>query len=162
MFERFTPEVRSAIFIARQVAQATGGSEIAPEHLVIALLTVAPTCLSSDEAASVLAQLGRIDDLESPSAAHAQEFMPFSTNTKNSFAAAAERAAHLGHRWVRSEHVLASVLREMSTVAAQSLHSAGVSADTLEALALARPPADTEPISTGPTMRAIVSPFRRH
>lgn len=162
MFEQFTPEVRSAIFIARQVAQATGGSEIAPEHLVIGLLTVAPACLPSDQAASVLAQLGPVEDLECPPGAHAPEFMPFSSNTRHSLAAAAARAAQLGHRWVRSEHVLASVLRDMTTRAGQALLSAGVNADALEAFALARPPADTEPVSPGPTMRAIVSPFRRH
>jgi hypothetical protein len=63
MFERFTPEARSALFAARWVAEATGGTEIRPEHLVTGVLTVAPGFLSSEQTAAVITQLGHSERL---------------------------------------------------------------------------------------------------
>ncbi len=159
MFERFTPEVHSAIFAARWIAEASGGTEIRPEHLVAGVLSVVPGCLGSDQTAAILTQLGYSEGLASRPAVPAS-YIPFSESTKSCLTVASARADSLGHRWVRSEHLLASILLDATTDAAQVLLAAGVSCSALEATALARPPADTDSFSGGPTMHAFVTPSK--
>lgn len=161
MFERFTAEARKALFAARRVAEARGLAEIAPEHLLAGVLAVDSECIGSERTAAVLAHL---EPSRSPArrSEPVPEFIPFSTSTKQCLATASDRAAQLGHRGVRSEHLVAALLVNSSTDAAKALMSAGVTARTLEASALARPATDTEPISQGPTLHTFVVPFREH
>lgn len=92
----------------------------------------------------------------------APEFIPFSTSTKQCLAAASARAEQLGHRGVRSEHLLAALLADSSTNAANALMSAGVTVEALEVSPLSRPATDTDQTPLGPTLQTFVAPFQEH
>lgn len=161
MFERFTPEARSALFVARRAAEAEGRAEIWPEHLLTGVLTVAAVSIGPEKAAAVLAQL-ETSRAPTRGSAPAPEFIPFSTATRQCLVAATERATQRGHRWVRSEHILAALLLDDANEAAKVLVTAGITAHALEVSALSRPPADTDEFSERPSLHAFVVPSREH
>lgn len=131
MFERYTERSRRVIFFARYEALQYGSPVIAPEHLLLGLMredkTIAARFFPYNRAISVEAVRREIEDrivvrerIPQTSELH------LSAETKRVLFYANEESRHLKTRHVGPEHLLAGMLREERTVAAEILFQYGL------------------------------------
>ncbi len=114
-FGRFTPRARGAVVAAQNAAHEAGNSEIAPDHLLLGVLSDAAAL------ASVLLHLQNVDtgalraaaseaiaalrvDAEPP------QLIPFSGPARKALELAVREALRLGHNYVGTEHQLLALL----------------------------------------------------
>jgi hypothetical protein len=129
-FARFTDKARRAVVEAQAAARRTRQEQIAPEHLVLGLLTE-PTAL----AATTLTALGvdldvlrdRVEAGLVASDAELGEQIPFSGPAKKVLELVFREALRLGHNYVGTEHLLLGLLADEEIPAAQLLGELGVS-----------------------------------
>lgn len=153
MFERYTNELHRALWVARSTVGIKSDTEMAPEHLLAAILYVAPESIGHDRARAVVQQLGFPEVLEQSSAG-AKSAISFSARTRNCLASAVSRADALGHRWVRAEHLLATFIAEGDTEAARVL-SKQIDVESLEGSALSRGPSEDDSFERGPRLSIV-------
>ena len=135
MFERFTEPARRTLFFARYETTELGGSEIEPEHFLLALLrgdrgptlqVFAGANLSYTETrAEIRTHWGARQQV--PTSLE----MPFGDASKRILQYAAEEADGLGHTPVGTGHLLLGLLREEASVAADILKRHGITRDML-------------------------------
>jgi Clp amino terminal domain, pathogenicity island component len=121
-FARFTDKARRAVVEAQAAARRTRQEQIAPEHLVLGLLTE-PTAL----AATTLTALGvdldvlrdRVEAGMVASDAELGEQIPFSGPAKKVLELVFREALRLGHNYVGTEHLLLGLLADDEIPAAQ-------------------------------------------
>ena len=121
-FARFTDKARRAVVEAQAAARRLRQEQIAPEHLVLGLLTE-PTAL----AATTLTTLGvDLDELRErteaglvTSDAELGEQIPFSGPAKKVLELVFREALRLGHDHVGTEHLLLGLLADEESRAAQ-------------------------------------------
>jgi ATP-dependent Clp protease ATP-binding subunit ClpC len=157
MFERYTSELRQVLCVAHKAASNACAKAIEPEHVLAAVLKVAPDSLrgqpsSAATSSNLLQRLGAQSRLGHVDPAHFE--IPFSPATKSVLQEALATADRMEHRWIRAEHMLLAVLHEEGSLAARVLREIGVDADVLAVNAVTRPPREDEPFTTGP--RAIL------
>ena len=143
MFEKYTEQARRVIFFARYEASMYGSPAIEPEHLLLGIAREDKPLLK------------RLLDLPNPfdelrrrleARVHKNEYvntsaeLPLAQESKKILAYAHEESLDCGHRHIGTEHLLAGLMREEGTLAAQLLGECGL---TLEAARenLAREPA---------------------
>ncbi|MDI3314479.1 MAG: Clp protease N-terminal domain-containing protein [Mycobacterium sp.] len=124
-FERFTPRARNAVAAAQSAAHDAGNAKIAPEHLLLGVLSD-PTAL-----ATALLRAQRVDAeavraaVTLPAAAeHLPEVIPFSGPARKVLDLSFREALRLGHKYIGTEHLLLALLELEDD--AGPLHRSGV------------------------------------
>lgn len=113
-FSRFTPRARNVVMAAQEAARAAGGSEIAPSHLVLGLLSE-PHGLAAQ---AIIAQEVRLDSVRDavtatlpPAGGQAPPaLIPFDAQAKEALELTFQEALRLGHNYVGTEHLLLALL----------------------------------------------------
>ena len=129
-FARFTDKARRAVVEAQAAARRTRQEQIAPEHLVLGLLTE-PTALAATTLTALGVDLDALRDrLEAglvASDAELGEQIPFSGPAKKVLELVFREALRLGHNYVGTEHLLLGLLADEEIPAARLLGELGVS-----------------------------------
>jgi hypothetical protein len=129
-FARFTDKARRTVVEAQAAARRTRQEQIAPEHLVLGLLTE-PTALAATTLTALGVDLDALRDrLEAglvASDAELGEQIPFSGPAKKVLELVFREALRLGHNYVGTEHLLLGLLADEEIPAAQLLGELGVS-----------------------------------
>lgn len=110
-FSRFTPRARGAVVTAQNKAHAAGNAEIAPEHLLLALIED-PDALSARllEGYGVTAEVGcSLVDLP-PRAGEVPALIPFNSQTRKILELTFREALRLAHNYIGTEHILLAML----------------------------------------------------
>lgn len=131
-FSRFTPRARKVIVAAQDAAREAHHAEIAPEHLVLGLLTepdgLAFALLANqgvdDDAIRSACQLPRGDG-------EALHLVPFNTAAKKALEVTFREALRLGHNYIGTEHILLALLETEDEDG--PLRGLGVQKDLVEA-----------------------------
>jgi len=129
MFERFTPQARTAVVLAQEEARALGHPYIGTEHLLLALLADAASA-----AAQVLTALGadqakvreEILAIVGPGKGAPSGHIPFTPRAKKVLELSLREALALKHRTIAGEHILLGLVREGEGLAAMILTKHGV------------------------------------
>jgi Clp amino terminal domain, pathogenicity island component len=133
-FGRFTPRARSAVVAAQNAAHEAGNGEIAPDHLLLGVLSdpgaLATTLLHRQHVDTEA--LGAAVTLP-PAAADAErpELIPFNGPARKVLELTFREALRLGHNYIGTEHMLLALLELEDD--AGPLHSAGVDKDRVDA-----------------------------
>jgi len=129
MFERYTEKARRVIFFARYEASQFGSRAIETEHLLLGLLRedkrLAYLFLCSQISAEAIRKKVEQHTITREKIPTSVD-LPWSNESKRILAHAADEAEKLGHRHIGTEHLLAGMLREKSSFAAQLVTDAGV------------------------------------
>lgn len=119
MFERFSEAARRAVFFSRFEASCCGAQTIEPEHFLLGVLRENPAVQRHIDADGVRQAIhARLPVAE---ARTTSVDIPLGTTTKRIIVSAGEEADRLGSRWIECSHLLAGILREEQTHAAQVL-----------------------------------------
>lgn len=129
MFQRYTEKARRTIFFARFEASQFGSPYIETEHLLLGLLREDKVLTHR-----LLRRGASVEDIrrQIESATMVKEKiptsvdLPLSNECKRVLAYAAEEAERLSHKYIGTEHLLAGLLREENSFAANILHERGV------------------------------------
>lgn len=135
MFERYTERARRVIFFARYEASNYGSPYIETEHLLLGLLRedhALANRLAKEHIVEpdIRAEIERQITRREPFSTSVE--VPLSGECKNILKFAADAAKKLGHRWVETEHLLLSILRVDTSLAAQILISRGLKAQAIQ------------------------------
>ncbi len=131
MFERYTERSRRVIFFARYEALQYGSQVIAPEHLLLGLMredkTIAPRFFPFRNSLSVDTIRKEVEERivvrdRIPQSAE----LHLSPETKRILFWAGEESRKLNNKNIRPEHLLAGMLREERSVAAEILFQFGL------------------------------------
>jgi ATP-dependent Clp protease ATP-binding subunit ClpA len=134
LFERYTESARRTLFFARYETTQLGQTSIEPEHLLLGLLRDALGV------ARLLREAGmRLDEVRgelesriaSPAVVPTSVEIPFARSTVRVLQLAEEEANALRHREINNGHLLAGLLREESSIAAELLRAHDVRLKTV-------------------------------
>ncbi len=131
MFERYTERSRRVIFFARYEALQYGSQVIAPEHLLLGLMredrTISARFFPYERSVSVETIRREIEERIAVRSRIAQSAeLQLSPETKKILFWASEESRHLNSRDIRPEHLLAGMLREERSIAAEVLFLFGL------------------------------------
>jgi ATP-dependent Clp protease ATP-binding subunit ClpC len=163
MFARYTEKARRAIFFARYEASRLGSSHIEAEHVLLGLFREDKKLLERflRPGSSVETLRSEVEHRlpSSQGKAPSSIDMPLSAECKRVLAYAQEEAERLSHEDIDTTHLLAGLVREQDSLAAQILGEAGVSLSMVrEELSRAK----GEPsAAAGRTQLSIASEFSR-
>lgn len=127
-FERFTPRARRVLEVAAERCRAAGGTQVEPEHLLVALYDqpagVAATALVALGAtkADVEARLG----LSGTPSGERAGAAPFSPPARSLLRDALDEALGLAHNYIGTEHLLLALVRDPASRACRALADLGV------------------------------------
>ena len=140
LFPRFTEAAKRTLFFSRYEAVSLGRLEIAPEHLLLAVIRGAGGATRAmfqtagiaidDARAAITAANAPRDEVVEPVQ------VPFQSSTKTLFTLAAEEADRLGHEKIATAHVVLALLRG-GGIAASYLTGRGMTLDSVRAAAAA-------------------------
>jgi hypothetical protein len=139
MFARFTPRARKVMVASEDEARAAGHTAIAPEHLLLALLTE-PAAIAGRalQHAGVSAEAVRAAvAVLPPGEPGGPARIPFSDGAKAAIEFTLAEALRLGHNYIGTEHLLLGLYVQPPSGAVQVLDSLGLDRDALEAWMLA-------------------------
>lgn len=131
MFERYTEKARRVIFFARYEASQHGSYVVGPEHLLLGALRehrglmaawLDPAQLDKDLRAAMQPAAEKLSTSVD---------LPLSHPARRILAYAAEEAERLEHKIIDTQHLIAGMLLEQNTVAAQTLLQHGVTIERL-------------------------------
>jgi ClpA/ClpB-like protein len=113
-FSRFTPRARNVVMAAQEAARAAGGTEIAPPHLVLGLLSE-PHGLAAQ---AIVAQHVALDSAREAVSATLPPaggqpppaLIPYDAQAKRALELTFAEAQRLGHSYVGTEHLLLALL----------------------------------------------------
>jgi ATP-dependent Clp protease ATP-binding subunit ClpC len=138
MFERYTESARRMLFFARYESSQLGSTVIETEHLLLGLVReprgVAGRML--EQAGIRPEQIRREIEAEvaaKPKISTSVE-IPFAAEVKRVLEFAAEEADRLKHNYIGTEHVLAAMVREESSLAGRLLKRHGLRLDALRSM----------------------------
>ena len=154
MFERYDEHARRLMFFSRYEASQLGDFTIEPEHLLLGLVRdcqgiAAQVLLAAGTTPERLRQDVLKDyPVKTKTPTHVE--IPFSGTAKRVLQFAAAEADSIGHDHIGSEHLLLGLLREETSLAAQTLAANGVQlGDVRRSIAAAKPePAGQSPVQT--------------
>jgi len=144
MFERYTEKARRTVFFARYEASQAGSSQIETEHLLLGLLredkALASQLLTTpgklEAIRRSIAQRGKAGTKASTSVD-----LPLSQQSKRVLAYAAEESERMRHKDIGTPHLLAGLLREEKSFAAQLLREQGLTVESVrERMLQSEPP----------------------
>ena len=126
----FTESVRAGFARAREEAMALGQEYVGTEHMLLGIV-------AQDKLTTVILQNLGVDPViladQTRAAIHrggvqagTRPDLPYTSRAKKVIELAMEEARELNHAYVGTEHVLMGLLREEKGIAAQMLHSFGV------------------------------------
>ncbi|MBF6494941.1 Clp protease N-terminal domain-containing protein [Nocardia cyriacigeorgica] len=112
-FARFTPRARNVVMAAQEAARTADNTQIAPPHLVLALLSE-PDGLAAKE---LLTQGATVESVREAAAAalppaggEVPPLVPFDPEAKKVLELTFREALRLGHNYVGTEHLLLALL----------------------------------------------------
>ena len=132
MFIRYIEEAKLTVFRAKHEADRFGSLEIAPEHILLALLDD-PILINwtkkgiseKEMRATIDAHLPRREPNKLP------HDLPLSEAARRALVLAEAEADRLGHSKIRNQHLLLGLLKSGDSYAAELLVRKGFSADEL-------------------------------
>lgn len=160
MFERYTDSARRVLFFARYEASQLGSLSIESEHLLLGMIRegkgVAARVLGALPLEAVrkdIEQRTIFREIVSTSIE-----IPFSAEVKRMLSFGAQEADRLADNYIGPEHLLLGLLREKSSLAAETLvrHGLGIESARQQIAAHARPPASTAELPDHATLQAPV------
>lgn len=138
MFDRFSDNAKKIMALARRAAIELRQPHIAPEHLLLGILQLAPS-----SAQALLEQLGADRDTlreallsvlgQSGGAEPVGGTLPFTPEAKRVLEATLEEAQRLGHAYLGSQHLLLGLASVGTGLPAQVLSRLGIGIETLRA-----------------------------
>lgn len=136
MFERYTERSRRVIFFARYEALQYGSQVIAPEHILLGLVredkAFATRFFPPESAVSAMKVRAGIEDrIAVRSRIPQSSELHLAPETKRILFWANEESRHLKNRNIGPEHLLAGILREERSVAAEILIGFGLRLQTV-------------------------------
>jgi hypothetical protein len=164
IFERYTEEARTAIFLARNEAGVLGSSVIEPEHLLLGLLKEDETLLyllPEPVLRNEMLQLLQRCDRKA-----AESFdIPLSVLSKRALAYGAEEAERLDHKMIGPAHLTLGLLRLEGCPATDLLRQHGLESGSYRALLrkATAPPQSVlaETIQVAPWLRDTVAAIEK-
>ena len=134
MFERYTEKARRVIFFARYEASQFGSPYIETEHLLLGLLhedkALANRFLRSHAAVeSIRKQIENHTTIRQKVSTSVD--LPLSHECKRVLAYASEESEVMNHKHIGTPHLLAGLLREEKSFAAQLLGEHGLTLDSV-------------------------------
>lgn len=112
-FQRFTPRARKAVLAAREAARDAGNDEIAPEHLLLGLLTE-PKALAAQTLTAqgvTLAAVRKAANAALPArTSPVPADIPYDPRTRKALKLTLREALRLGHNYIGTEHLLLALL----------------------------------------------------
>jgi ATP-dependent Clp protease ATP-binding subunit ClpA len=133
-FGAFTARARNVIVTAHNEARAHGGTEVLPEHLVLALLTDP----DSFAGRALAAQVPDLHIIRTAVAAalpapvdEVPDLVPYDARARKALELTYRQALRRGHNYVGTEHILLGLLEFEAGTGV--LNSAGIDADAAEA-----------------------------
>lgn len=129
MFEKYSEDALRSLFHARRAVSEHGGAQIEPEHIVLGVLTGAPTAVQRFVATQESTETLRARLVaQVPAGERVSEGaeIPFAEGTKEALHQTAIEADELKGGHIEPEHLLLGVLVKTSGAAADALHEAGV------------------------------------
>ncbi len=138
MFERYTEQARRSIFFARYEASKSASQAIEPEHLLLGLLhdngdLLVKLTASPDPAGALRKSVEDRAQPPRPKMSTSVE-LPLATGTKDALTKALKESEALGHRHIGPEHFLLGLLADPGSLAAESLQTAGITAERIRNL----------------------------
>jgi ATP-dependent Clp protease ATP-binding subunit ClpC len=132
MFVRYIEEARLTIFRAKHEADRFGSLEIAPEHILLALLSDPILINRTLKGVSEKEMRETIDAyLPRRKPNTLPHDLPLSEAARRALVLAEEEADRLGHAKIRNEHLLLGLVKSGDSYAAELLVIKGLSADKL-------------------------------
>jgi len=115
-FSRFTPRARNVVMAAQEAARAAGSADIAPQHLVLGLLSE-PHGLAAQ---AIIAQQVTLEGVRQAVAATLPPagektppaLIPYDAQAKEALELTFQEALRLGHNYVGTEHLLLALLEQ--------------------------------------------------
>ncbi len=112
-FQRFTPRARKAVLAAQEAARDAGNDEIAPEHLVLGLLTQ-PKALAAQALTAQGVTLAAVRKAVTaglpPRATAVPADIPYDAHARKALELTVREALRLGHNYIGTEHLLLALL----------------------------------------------------
>nr|WP_021594207.1 Clp protease N-terminal domain-containing protein [Actinomadura madurae] len=140
-FSRYTDRARQVVVQSMSQARAAGNAEIAPAHLVLAMITQRDSLASR----AIVAQDVLLDTVRQaataalpPSGDDLPELIPFDQDAKKALELTFREALRLGHNYIGTEHLLLALLEfENGTgvLSEAGIDKAAAEANIVEALA---------------------------
>ncbi|SFO64240.1 ATP-dependent Clp protease ATP-binding subunit [Actinomadura madurae] len=140
-FSRYTDRARQVVVQSMSQARAAGNAEIAPAHLVLAMITQRDSLASR----AIVAQDVLLDTVRQaataalpPSGDDLPELIPFDQDAKKALELTFREALRLGHNYIGTEHLLLALLEfENGTgvLSEAGIGKAAAEANIVEALA---------------------------
>jgi hypothetical protein len=158
MFERFTDRARRVIVLAQEQARMLGHNYIGSEHLLLGL------CADNEGASHVLRVhdvtyegvrtevLSRVVEGQPPSG-----HIPFTPDAKKAMEGALKECAQLGHREIRSEHLLLGLMRDKKSTGARVIAKLADDVDALRKNVVTSASGPPEAASAAVSMSAPMS-----
>jgi ATP-dependent Clp protease ATP-binding subunit ClpA len=137
MFERFTPEARQIVVVAREEAQLMHHGHLGTEHLLVALADedeVRALGLERERARSEVVRTVGLGDVEPQD----NTWVPFTAAAKEALEEALGEAMRMGHTQIDPGHLLLAVLKQRDGVARRILVTAGATPSELRESILRR------------------------
>ncbi|MFM1722995.1 Clp protease N-terminal domain-containing protein [Rhodococcus sp. PAM 2766] len=133
-FSRYTPRARNVVMAAQNAARAAGNDLIAPEHLVLGLLSepdslamkaLAAQGIEADSVrdAAVAVLPARVESLP--------DLIPFDAAARKALELTFREALRLGHNYIGTEHILLALLEQEDR--AGVLAELGIDKDAVDA-----------------------------
>jgi hypothetical protein len=130
-FTRFTPRAKAAVVAAQDAARDARNTEIAPEHLILGLLTDGDSlAIRLLRAQTVKPERLRAAIELPPGTGERLELIPYNGPAKKALELTFREALRLGHNYVGTEHLLLALLE--SEDGDGPLHHAGLNKDRAE------------------------------
>ncbi|MBF6082309.1 ATP-dependent Clp protease ATP-binding subunit [Nocardia cyriacigeorgica] len=114
-FARYTPRAKNVVMAAQEAARGAGNAQIAPVHLVLALLSE-PDGLAAKE---LLTQGATIESVSAaataalpPGGDEVPALVPFDPEAKKVLELTFREALRLGHNYIGTEHILLALLEQ--------------------------------------------------
>ena len=160
MFERFTEPARRTLFFARYETTQLGHLSIEPEHLLLGLLRDmgAVSWLFTTAGMHLDAVRTQVEErLPSRAVVPTSVETPFAASTVRVLKLAEEEANALSQKQIGNGHLLAGLLRDEQTLAADLLRSYGVKLRAVREFVASQPaePEDFVPPSPGAILTQI-------
>ncbi len=128
MFERFTEKARRVIFFGRYEASQVGSPYIETEHLLLGLLrednVLNRRFLPPNALENIRVEIQKNTLVREKTSTSTD--LPLSNESKRVLEYALEEADRLHHKHIGTEHLLLGLLREEKALAAQALHTCGL------------------------------------
>ncbi|MBI4902614.1 MAG: hypothetical protein HY820_03200 [Acidobacteria bacterium] len=159
MFERYTDQARRVIFFARYEASQFGAEYIASEHLLLGMVREDPFLKKHIDGEAVRKAVK--SRAQPKTAATTSLDIPLNMECKRILVHAAQEADRRNSMYIHPAHMLAGILMEQASVAAQVLGEVGFRVEMIEpqlaSIATRTPPVPSPVPEIGPLARELAA-----